>query len=472
MPNNYNLLIGLKTAWKDFRKPELIKWSALMVVLLLVFEFILISNVILSRGEPLWFILSLFLCLVLMLFLGFYAAPRMQAASMKAGGVKVAKKIPNPFEWLIFNLKLLFVNVFSWYDKRLFVPVLVLIIIALLVALIGIVEKTFFIIAFALGIFTIFVWIFICIIHSWRTQFASYMYLRGDGHGMNMPKKSFKLVKGQTLEVFLADYMYSSLIFNAFQIVFYALFLVLGIVMFATMGIIAVAEFATSGQLLDLSIFGMGLLLAIPVAIAGTYAFAYFMALRANFFSYFDSAGAAKKEGWEEKIKIFEQNESEFNVLKGMRTSAEGVKQKDVLVWSAGFVISAILLFAAISVVAFVGAAVTGGVGAAAWLLLVILAGAIAFILLAGYAVPRVLQACMKAVEMKVGKKVPNISDTVFLLVKLFFVNLLCWYDKKLLAPAVALILLAILCAIIGFFAEINLMTSAGIGILIIAFLA
>ncbi|VVB56992.1 Uncharacterised protein [uncultured archaeon] len=295
MANYYDVFEGMKKAWENWRDSELLKWVAiefaagigLLVVLgILLVAMIGVDNLMSMAGGSLrsntpamqaligillpFFGIAVLAFLVYGLVCFFFLTPRIMRAALAVNGAKVPAKLPSMVDWFMLHLRLFFINISCWYDKRLLMPAAVVLALAVMCAVIGFAAPAAFVGAAIFGALALFCWMVGIIIHGIRTKFAAWMFLRGDGAEGKMPYTSYKLVHGQTLEVFLAYFI--------FGIVFGLLAAVVGIVR------ILIRLVPCIGPVIDLVI---------------NLAFSFFtqgfnMAITADIFLFFDKAGPAK----------------------------------------------------------------------------------------------------------------------------------------------------------------------------------
>ncbi|MFH1095635.1 MAG: hypothetical protein V1728_05455 [Candidatus Micrarchaeota archaeon] len=140
-----------------------------------------------------------------------------------------------------------------------------------------------------------------------------------------------------------------------------------------------------------------------------------------------------------------------FDVIEGLKEAAARFRDKDVLRWTAIYMVGELLIMIAMFAAA-IGAIVSSfskGNGALALAgFSALLAGFVALVAFAMYAIPRAVRAAMKADGIKVAPKPPGVLEYFVFTVRLTLINLSCWYDKKLLAPSTALLAMAVLAAI------------------------
>ncbi len=257
MSNYYPFTAGMKNAWVRFRNGELLKWTAIYAAVafgLSILSVILTFAVgIASSGGFTQFVrdnsnshASPMVAVVrygfdiLIVLAGLYLIPRVLRASMTANKMKLPAKIPGMVDWAIFSIRRCLIDMFCWYDKKLLIPAVVLLVSGLLLFGAMIMSATPMILSSAggrvtgnvlMGIFGIvllvlaFLAYFIAYsIHSLRTHFSLYMYLKGDADGKASIRKSFDLVKGQTWQVFCAQLLYGVVIGLAAIVVMIVMF--------------------------------------------------------------------------------------------------------------------------------------------------------------------------------------------------------------------------------------------------------
>lgn len=130
-------------------------------------------------------------------------------------------------QFLLVSIKTFVVNLFSWYDKRALALVAALYVLACILIAAGIFTNIM-IAAIGGGVlaFAMLVHYAVMILHSVRTAFAPLIYLRDGSGGPKAPLTSFKLVKGQTMDVFVPIFA-GGLVFGIVAIPTYALSIVI-----------------------------------------------------------------------------------------------------------------------------------------------------------------------------------------------------------------------------------------------------
>jgi len=218
---------AMRESWEKFREIDVLKWSAAVfgvVVLTVIMQLVGYVIIFASMKDGLSafansdndlslmiprLAVDMFSAAVAGLLL-FFIMPRLMGASMRAVGLKTAEQ-PSYINWIVLNARRFFLDLLCWYDRRLITPAAVLLVVASLSFGISIVVgmgSAAYLPLSILGMLSfmlfVFAWMIAVYVHSIRTEFGFYMYLRGDGKEGDMPKKSYDLVVGQTFEVFLA----------------------------------------------------------------------------------------------------------------------------------------------------------------------------------------------------------------------------------------------------------------------------
>lgn len=141
-----------------------------------------------------------------------YFMPDILQMASSIAGLRPKRKKLNKMEYFVLMIRLMFVNMLSWYNLKYLIAPIALIIFGMISILVLGGDLGLF-----LGIGMIFlgitVWNIVMVLHSIRTNFATHMWARGDGHEKKMPRKSYGLVMGQTVEVFFARFWYGLVIF-------------------------------------------------------------------------------------------------------------------------------------------------------------------------------------------------------------------------------------------------------------------
>lgn len=125
------------------------------------------------------------------------------SAGMRLAGYE--PKEANFLQYLLVIAKAFFLNLFSWYDKKVLAAILVIYAITLLWIGAGYFVHPLMVAAgFGLLGFAALVHYLGTFLHGIRTSFAPFIYIKEGKMGPISPKRSFTLVKGQTIDVLLA----------------------------------------------------------------------------------------------------------------------------------------------------------------------------------------------------------------------------------------------------------------------------
>ncbi|MFH1095573.1 MAG: hypothetical protein V1728_05125 [Candidatus Micrarchaeota archaeon] len=236
MGKYYDVISGFKLALGRFTDKELLKWAAVQfigsLVLTLVLSFSLAvffvatipsestaaalasadpsTIVALIMGAGLGVVSAFIFLFVLWMALAtlwsLYTVMFMARAAMGLSGIPVPSKPQRLLDLFVLNLRVLLLNAGCWYDRKLLTPAAAALVLALLVLGAGLAMGDPSIASFAppLAILTLILWALGSFVHSVRTTFANYLFFRGDGVESAMPRESYGLVAGQTLEVAIA----------------------------------------------------------------------------------------------------------------------------------------------------------------------------------------------------------------------------------------------------------------------------
>lgn len=223
MANYYDVSGGLKWSWENFRKGEVLKWTGLHLLavfflfailfglmLALVFASTdfrsMISNEKNVSGNIAFQMIRWFFSIVLAV-VGLYFIPRIMGAAMALCGFRLPPRPPGIIQWGIFSITRMLLDLACFFDMKLLLPAAALLALALLSFAAGFAYNGFFLLALAMGLGAVLAYSVANNIHSIRTHFALYKYLRADGEAMECLRESHALVKGQTFEVFLAGFI-------------------------------------------------------------------------------------------------------------------------------------------------------------------------------------------------------------------------------------------------------------------------
>ncbi|MFA5108123.1 MAG: hypothetical protein WC492_01155 [Candidatus Micrarchaeia archaeon] len=224
----FDIIGGIKFAISQVGNMEMLKLGALYAFLAIIpsYGMAMITGssryapysqaTTISPGASMAVLALGLVAVVLGLFNFFYVLPRIMRTAIKANGMGVPQKVPGVVEWFMLHLRLFAVDITCWYDKKLLIPTVVLLIIGIVAAF------TFVEVGILFFMIAIFAWIIAMIIHGIRTTFSQYLLLRGDGHEGQMPRKSFDTIKGQTVEVFIPQFVFGVIAFVVAMVIVFA----------------------------------------------------------------------------------------------------------------------------------------------------------------------------------------------------------------------------------------------------------
>jgi hypothetical protein len=281
MGRYYGAIDGLKLAWKNFRNPELIKWSAAVGVLT---AFLSLLVAFLTAGAaisdvPRFMITTIVLELIFMLPL-LYLAMRMMRSAMTANGIKISKQTPAFLDYIVLNIRIFFTNIVCWYNKKSLLPAAALLGLALVAFISGfaIKQEIMAIVALMLLILAFVAWVVAVFMHTIHLLFAPFFFLRGDGPEGEMPQKSFEQIRGRIWPIvcgFFGVPMLASLI---------SLIPSLAVTLIAAI-VTGVIAFVVKSELLSVA---LNELISLPLLVLLT---AYMAALQMDIFKFFDEQG-------------------------------------------------------------------------------------------------------------------------------------------------------------------------------------
>jgi len=214
MPSQYPFIDGLRWSWSNFRAPDLLKWSALLTLANIAFSVLerasgysLVKYFLagftpgaIPFGFDYFFIswLIMFSALLVSLFI----SARAMMSAMAVTKVKTAKSV-SFLGWAWMQAWKTVINFSCWYDRKLLAPAAALAFLALIAGYMPFGYSG--IIAFAIFCLAVFAWLMAALIHSARTSFAVYMFLEGERDSIKVVENSDRMVRGRTVEVFLAQ---------------------------------------------------------------------------------------------------------------------------------------------------------------------------------------------------------------------------------------------------------------------------
>ncbi|GEM_PF-5832067 len=212
----YDSIAGIKFAVNGFRDRTMQIWmlfyaavlfaSALVTLALVALLPGLVAADIIVFGLPVSTLAAAVFALLYMLgevFVWSFFHYQFGKNAMRIAGYPMDGK-HNFAQFFLVMLKTLFVNLFSWYDKRVLAAVIVLYVLtALWIAAGYYVHPLMVSVGIGFLAFAMLIHYLGVLLHSVRTMFAPLIYLRDGKDGPKAPMKSFMLVKGQTLDVFI-----------------------------------------------------------------------------------------------------------------------------------------------------------------------------------------------------------------------------------------------------------------------------
>jgi len=246
---------GLKYSWRTFRDGNLIRWSLIYNVAMIFASlldlalFFVVFSLLFGWTFEQYIKTDANLPLI-SLIAGLWLVPRFFMAAMRAAQIKTVGKAPGIIDWAHLAIRKMLVNIFCWYDKKLLIPAVLFIglsVVLIGLTIAGIEPLTSYGMAIVFLLLTALAWGVGIVVHTIRTIFADYMYLRGEGDLVKMPRRSYDAVVGKTFEVFLAFLVFGLLM---------ALFFVVIIIAMVALALIPVV-----GTIVDL-ILGAALLIA------------------------------------------------------------------------------------------------------------------------------------------------------------------------------------------------------------------
>ncbi len=312
-PNYFDVIAGLKDAWVKFKDKDVLRWTAIYMVgelAIMLGMFITLIGVIVfgasGKGDAVPLLVGFAVLLAelagLVAFAA-YAIPRTVRAAMKAQNIPLAKNPPSVLDYFVFSVRLTLVNLSCWYDRKLLAPALALLVLTVLATFAAFVLNGGilpWIPAIVLASLFACAWGAAALVHAERTKFAVHMYLRGDGTEREMPLKSYRLVHGQTFEVFLAGFLGGAGL--------YVIRTIIDIFGRVLMYMLLIPLFLLGAGVGSGGMLVLGILLAVLLFLASVFAWAFIeMALwrvyLAGMFKYYDKMGPVKKKAGDKTRK-------------------------------------------------------------------------------------------------------------------------------------------------------------------------
>jgi len=224
MSGYYDFGRGLNYAISKFTDSEILKYSAFVAFITLIIG---LSGLFVVENP----LLYMAIYLVAYALLLFYVVPVFVRKTMEKVGIKVGK-FPSLVDWFVMNIRMILVNVFCWYDKKLLTPAIICLVLAVLVLVLAITSIIEFelgaMISFVIIMLMIAVWAVAITIHSIRTGFGQYLFLGKEINESEALKMSHNIIKGQTFQAFLPQIMISLVVAIPILIVVIASFVLIG----------------------------------------------------------------------------------------------------------------------------------------------------------------------------------------------------------------------------------------------------
>ncbi len=141
-----------------------------------------------------------------------------------------------------------------------------------------------------------------------------------------------------------------------------------------------------------------------------------------------------------------------YDVIEGLKTALEKFRDPELVKWC---LIETLLIgIPGVALSLLTKGSRANSLPSGVWALLLIAYGfLIGFMLLDFFVLrPRIIRAAMRISGVKMPPKLPGALDWFVLHIRIGLVNMFCWYDKKLLIPAVVLGVFALLAVAAGTF--------------------
>lgn len=160
---------------------------------------------------------------------------------------KVKTIAPKPIDVVLLGVKQIFVNAFCWYDKKLLAPTVGLVCVSVLFFILAYFQNSSentqlaalgMVAGFGMLSLAFIAYIIAVNVHAYRTFFALNYYLAGEGAALDMPRKSYDMVNGQTLEVFISLFVPQFAAGLVIQIAIQFVMMPLSVLMLFPLGII------------------------------------------------------------------------------------------------------------------------------------------------------------------------------------------------------------------------------------------
>ncbi len=203
---SFDALSAVRKGWQLFRNRELLSLVVLAVFVSSMFDIISVISSRTMETHPAATGLIVLGAMAIFIISQMYFWPKILHAAMNLAGVVVKKPAPGVLDWLIFTARMVVVNFFCLYDKRLLIPAFAFIAAGFVLAPIAVLKdsNSMFDAAALIAGIGLMAWLVAIFIHCIRTCFASFIFVRGDGNAAYSIRTSFDRTRGRMVEIFLA----------------------------------------------------------------------------------------------------------------------------------------------------------------------------------------------------------------------------------------------------------------------------
>lgn len=223
MASDFGVMDNIKWGLARVQDQQLLQWAGILIVAGAVLgDGVTVLNRSLGLAFAPLFALRI-LALLVTILVGAYAVPRLTMRAMAICQIPTMAQPPDIPRWIVFYVRNLFVNAFCWYDKKLLIPAVILLIVGLVagvaslgkladvlgrvavqnmsdsdkLSLVFSLLGTLLLLMLAFG-----AWAIAMVIFSYRTIFAFIIMLRGEGTDETAIRRAYDLVVGKTAAVF------------------------------------------------------------------------------------------------------------------------------------------------------------------------------------------------------------------------------------------------------------------------------
>ncbi len=204
--SSFDAFEACRKGWELFRNRQLLDLVVLATVVASMFDIVSVISSQTMDAHPAATGLLVLGAMAVFMLSQLYFWPKILHTAMNLAGVAVKKPAPGMLDWLLFCVRMVVVNFFCWYDKKLLAPAFGLLVAAFVMVPISFLKNSnnLYDTAALLAGIGMMAWLIAVFIHCLRTVFASFIFVRGDGTAAYSIRTSFERTQGHMWKILLA----------------------------------------------------------------------------------------------------------------------------------------------------------------------------------------------------------------------------------------------------------------------------